>query len=222
MLNVELCLFDYQGFVGADDKVYKLGFGVGDGVCGFAVVDPDGGGDAVVFTQGVDNVDASPDLAGAVDVGIGDALDHAIAGFFYATVDEGVEHPEFDETEFAVDPGFDHIHAGAAVGIHGEFLLFEIADLGGEGFFKGQEFVDTGFAALDHIEMSQGDLKVVDLRLEPGFLLFEGFEVELRSFEDLQLKFCYLLTDFDALRDGIGIRVQGSWQSFGFGELLGK
>ena len=183
---------------------------------GFAVIDPDGSGDVVVFAQGVDDVDTGLDLAGAVDVGIGDALDHAIAGFFYATVDEGVEHPEFDETEFAVDPGFDHIHAGAAVGIHGEFLLFEIADLGGEGFFKGQEFVDTGFAALDHIEMSQGDLKVVDFGLELGFLLFEGFEVELRSFEDLQFKFCNLLADFDSLWSRIKVRFGRRYGGFGF------
>ena len=129
MLNVELCLFDYQGFVGADDKVYELGFGVWDVIRGFAVVDPDGGGDVVVFAQGVDDVDAGLDLAGAVDIGIGYALDHAITGFFDAAVDEGVEHTKLHETEFAVHPGFNQIHSGAGIGIHGKFLLFEIADL---------------------------------------------------------------------------------------------
>ena len=129
MVNVELCLFDYQGFVGADDKVYELGFGVWDVIRGFAIVDPDGGSDVVVFAQGVDDVDTGLDLAGAVDVGIGDALDHAVAGFFDAAINEGVEHPEFNQDEFAVHPGFNQIHSGAGIGIHGEFLLFEVADL---------------------------------------------------------------------------------------------
>ena len=102
---------------------------MGNIICGFAVVDPDGGGDVVVFAQGVDDVDTGLDLAGAVDVGIGDALDHAVAGFLNASIDQCIEHPEFNQAEFAVHPGFNQIHTGAGIGIHGEFLLFEIADL---------------------------------------------------------------------------------------------
>ena len=64
--------------------------------------------------------------------------------------------------------------------------------------------------------MAQGDLKVVDLRLELGFLLFERFEVELRSFEDLQFKFCDLLADFDSLWSKIKVRFGGRCGGFGF------
>ena len=96
---------------------------------GFAVVDPDGGGDTIMFAEGVDDVDAGLDLAGAVDVGIGYALDHAVAGFLNASIDQCIEHPEFNQAEFAVHPGFNQIHPGAGIGIHGEFLLFEVADL---------------------------------------------------------------------------------------------
>ena len=216
MLNAALYLFYYQRFVITHDEVYELGFCVGNFIRGFAVVDPDGGGDVVVFAQGVDDVDSGLDLAGAVDVGIGYALDHAVAGFFDAAIDEGVEHPELDETEFAVDPGFNQIHSAAGIGIHGKLLFFEVAYLGGKGFFKGQEFVDTGFSAGYHIEMSQGDLKVVDFGLELGFLLFEGFEVELRSFEDLQFEVCDLLAYFDSLWGRIKVRFGGRCGGFGF------
>ena len=150
-----------------------MGVGGGNFVCGFAVVDPDGGGYIIVFAEGVDNVDAGLDLAGAVDIGIGNSADQAIAGFFDAAVDEGVEHPELDQAEFAVHPGFNEIHAAAGVGIHGELLFFEIADLGGQGFFGGHQFIDPGFTPFDHILVAQDHLEAIDFGLQSGLLQFE-------------------------------------------------
>ena len=165
-MNVEVYLFYYQSFIITYYEVYELGFGVWNFIRGFAVVDPDGGGYFIVFAEGVDNVDASLDLAGAVDIGIGNSADHAITTFLNATIDEGIEHPELNQAEFAVYPGFNEIHAGAGVGIHGEFLLFEIADLGGQGFFGRHQFMDSGFTPFDHILMAQDYLKAIDFGLQ--------------------------------------------------------
>jgi len=213
-------LIDCQGFFGCDGEVYDLGWDVGEVVDGFTVVDEDGGGDVILEGEGIDNIEAGLDLAGGVDVGVGDAVDEAFAGFFDAAVDEGIEHAEPDEAEAAVDPGFDEGTMGSAIGFDGEFDPFEFADLRSQGLFLGQELMQPLVAAFDNLAVAELLLQFIDFGLEAGFLLQDLRRIGFGDVADEGFEFADPGLGFGIARDGFGSRSEVGGRGFEEGQFI--